>query len=251
MQEKYTPGYSKDTVSFMSNRRLETHGTFLLPFLKSEMTILDCGCGPGVLTCDIAERIPNGRVLGIDLENPQIKIAEAEAQKRQLENITFQQANVYDLENINETFDAVFSHALLEHLKEPSKAIKQFHRVLKPGGILAVCSPDWAGFLLSPSSNELNQAIEAYKDIQIKNGGDVFVGSKLSRFFENSGFDQIEVDARYEVYKSLKFIGQYLALQLEKAGEKTHTQSLKNWMNEPNGLFAQAWISCVGRKTSK
>jgi len=250
MQEKCTPGYSKNSVSFMSNRRLETHGTFFLPFLKNKMAILDCGCGPGVLTCDIAERIPNGQVLGIDLEKPQIEIAEGEAKKRKLKNVTFRQANVYDLENMEITFDAVFSHALLEHLNEPSKAIKQFHRILKPGGILAVCSPDWGGFLLAPSSIELNAAIEAYKNLQIKNGGDVFVGSKLSRFFEDAGFDQIEVDARYEVYKSLNFIGQYLSLQLEQAGEQTHTQSLKNWMNEPNGFFAQAWVSCVAQKTA-
>ncbi len=250
MQEKYTPGYNKNSVSFMSNRKLETHGAFFLSFLKSEMTVLDCGCGPGVLTCDIAERIPNGRVLGIDLEKSQIKIAKEEAKARQLKNVRFRQANVYDLEHIDETFDAVFSHALLEHLKDPATAIIQFHQVLKPGGTLAVCSPDWGGFLLTPSSYELNEAIEAYKDLQIKSGGDVFVGSKLSRFVEDAGFDQIEVNARYEVYKSLSFIGQYLALQLEQAGEETHAQSLKKWMNEPNGLFAQAWVSCVGKKNA-
>lgn len=53
---------------------------------------------------------------------------------------------------------------------------------------------------------------------------------------------------QYEVYKSLNFIVQYLTLQLEKIGENTLAQSLKNWMNEPNGLFAQPWVSCVGKK---
>lgn len=173
MQEKYTPGYNKNSVSFMSNRRLETHGAFFRPFLKNEMNVLDCGYGPGISTCDMAEHILNGRILGVDLEPDQIKIADGEAETRQLENIKFQQTNVYDLENINETFDAVFSHALLEHLKEPCKAIKQFHQVL---GILAECSLNWGGFLLSPSSTELNVAIEAYKNLQIKNGGNVFEG---------------------------------------------------------------------------
>ncbi len=250
MQEQYTPGYSKNSVSFMSNRRLETHGTFFLPFLKDQMTVLDCGCGPGVLTCDIAERIPNGKALGVDVEKSVLKIAEDQAKTRKLENIMFQQANVYDLENINESFDAVFSHALLEHLKDPSKAVQQIHKVLKPGGTLAVCSPDWSGFLLAPSSEKLSQAIEAYKDLQTKNGGDVFVGGKLSRFFESAGFDQIKIDARYEVYKSLNFIGKYLALQLEKADETMHAQTLREWMEEPNGLFAQAWVSCVGKKAA-
>jgi SAM-dependent methyltransferase len=245
MQGKYMLGYNKISVSFISNRRLETYGTFFLPFLTSRMTVLDCGCGPGVLTFDLAERI----LIGIVLEQTQIKIVEYEAKVRQLANVRFQQANVYDLESIKETFDSVFSQALLEHLKGPSTAIKKFHWVLKSGVILSVCSPDLGGFLPAPSSNQLNEAIEDYKNLHNKNGGDFFVGSKLSRFFEDTGFDQIEVDARYEVYKSLDFIGQYLALQLEQAGEKTCAQTLKNWMNEPNGLFGQAWVSCVGKKT--
>jgi ubiquinone/menaquinone biosynthesis C-methylase UbiE len=249
MQEKFTPEHYKNSVSLMSNRRLETHGTFFLPFLKDEMAVLDCGCGPGVLTCDIAEYIPNGNVLGIDVDKSQICIAEEEAKTRGIKNAKFQQATVYDLQRINQTFDAVFSHALLERLAEPSKAIKQAWQILKPGGTLAVCSPDWGGFLLAPSSVELNQAIEAYKNLQTKNGGDVFVGRKLSRFFEDAGFYQIKMDARYEVYTSLNFIGKYFALQLEKDGELTHAQSLRNWMGEPNGLFAQAWVSCVGIKT--
>lgn len=250
MQERYTLGHNENSISLMSNRRLETHGNFFLPFLKDQMTILDYGCGPGVVTCDIAERIPNGKVIGVDLESSLIKTAKDEAKLRKLKNIAFQQTNVYDLENINESFDAVFSHALLEHLKDPSKAIKQFHQVLKPAGTLAVCSPDWGGFLLAPSSEILSQAIEAYKNPQTKNGGDVFVGSKLSRFWEESGFDQIKVDARYEVYKSPSFIGKYLALQLEIADENTHAQTFRNWMEEPNGIFAQAWVSCVGKKNA-
>ena len=133
------------------------------------MSVLDCGCGPGVLTCDIAERILNGRVLGIDLEQPQIKIAEDEAKVRQLTSVRFQQANVYDLESIKETFDSVFSQALLEHLKGPSTAIKKFHWVLKSGVILSVCSPDLGGFLPAPSSNQLNEAIEDYKNLHNKN----------------------------------------------------------------------------------
>ncbi len=249
MQEKYTAELYKNPVSLMSNRRLETHGTFFLPFLKDGMAVLDCGCGPGVLTCDIAEFIPNGNVLGIDLDKSQINIAEEEARTRGIKNTKFQQANVYDLQSINEAFDGVFSHALMERLAEPSKAIKQAWQILKPGGTLAVCSPDWGGFLLAPSSEELNQAIEAYKNLQTKNRGDVFVGRKLSRFFEDTGFEQIKMDARYEVYTSLNFIGKFLALQLEKGGELTHAQSLKNWMSESNGFFAQAWVSCVGKKT--
>jgi hypothetical protein len=44
--------------------------------------------------------------------------------------------------------------------------------VLKPGGVIGVCSPDWGGFVLAPPSARLSEAIEAYTSLQTRNGGD-------------------------------------------------------------------------------
>ena len=90
MKEKYTPGHTKSSVGFMSQRSIETHGNFLLPFLIDGLSVLDCGCGPGSLTCDIAERTPNGKALGIDLEESQIKAAKDDANLRGIKNATFE-----------------------------------------------------------------------------------------------------------------------------------------------------------------
>jgi ubiquinone/menaquinone biosynthesis C-methylase UbiE len=38
----------------------------LLPFLRSGMTLLDCGCGPGSITLDFAEILSPGEVVGLD-----------------------------------------------------------------------------------------------------------------------------------------------------------------------------------------
>ena len=65
---------------------------------------------------------------------------------------------------------------------------------------------------------------------------------------EEAGFEAIEMQARYEVYGSLEFIGEYLALQLEGAGDSRHAATLREWAFTPNGMFAQAWVSCTGRK---
>ena len=250
MTEQYTPGHTTNAVDFMSKRTLESHGAFFIPDLRDGMSVLDCGFGPGTITCDIAEHIPGGRVVGIDTDESQVGVAAQNAETRGLENVEFRRASVYELPFPDGSFDAVFSHAVLEHLEEPATAITEFHRVLKPEGSLGVCSPDWGGFLIAPPSAQLTAAIDEYKNLQIANGGDVYVGRKLSRLLDDTGFEDTAMHARYEVYESLELIGEYLAIQLEDAGETAHASTLRRWTAGPNGMFAQAWVWCTARKSA-
>ncbi len=54
--------------------------------------------------------------------------------------------------------------------------------------------------------------------------------------------------ARYECYPSLAFIGEYLALQLERAGDGLSARTLRAWSRADDGMFAQCWVSCTARK---
>jgi hypothetical protein len=54
--------------------------------------------------------------------------------------------------------------------------------------------------------------------------------------------------ARYECYPSLEFIGNYLALQLEQQRDAASAEALRAWSQNDGGLFAQAWVSAVGRQ---
>lgn len=56
------------------------------------------------------------------------------------------------------------------------------------------------------------------------------------------------MSARYECYPSLALIGKYLALQLEEQGETEHAQTFLEWSKNAEGMFAQAWVSAIGRK---
>jgi len=121
-------------------------------------------------------------------------------------------------------------------------------RVLKPGGVIGVCSPDWDGFILSPPSNSLTSAIAAYTNLQSHNGGDVNVGRKLGTHLAAAGFDNCRMSARYEVYPDRKIIGEYLAVQLERAGDNTSAGTFRTWSYQTGGLFAQCWVACVAEK---
>src|SRR5262249_37794117 len=160
-----------------------------------------------------------GRVVGVDFGASQIERARSSAAAARAENATFQTADCYSLPFPDRAFDRAFSHALFEHLADPLCAARELCRVLKPGGVAGVCSPDWGGFVLAAPSAALSDAIQAYMSLQTRNGGDVLAGRKLGTYLEQSGFTGIQMAARYECYASLPMIGEYLALQLEKQNE--------------------------------
>jgi SAM-dependent methyltransferase len=246
--ETYTPGHSQGATDFMAWRSLASHGEFFLAHLTPGVSVLDCGCGPGTITLGIADRAAPGWVTGIDFALSQVERASASAARAQVRNISFQVADCYCLPFGDDTFDRVFSHALLEHLSDPVRALRELHRVLKPGGVIGVCSPDWGGFLLAPPSPGVSEAVETYKALQCRNGGDIEVGRKLGAHLASAGFRAVHLSARYECYPSLELIGEYLASQLERGGETELAGALRNWICSESGLFAQAWVAATGQK---
>src|SRR4051794_34055097 len=149
--EAYTLGYSDAVTRALQERTLATCAGFFLPYLRPGMTVLDCGCGPGSMTIEIAERVSPGQVVGIDLDPGQCAQAQALATARGVVNVRFEPADVYALPSPAATFDAVFSHALVTHLSEPVRALAESRRVLKPDGVLAVSANDYDASVASPT----------------------------------------------------------------------------------------------------
>lgn len=246
--ESYTPGHTANASDFMAKRSLESHGQFFQEHLTPGVAVLDCGCGPGTITLGIARAVHPGPVTGVDFGASQIERAIARATADGVANATFRAADCYALPFESNTFDRIFSNALLEHLSDPVRAVTEMHRVLRPGGIIGLCAPDWGGFLLSPPSEQLARAIEAYTGLQRRNGGDVHVGRKLGAHLASAGFDAVQMSARYECYPAREFIGEYLALQLDQQGDAQSARTLRDWSKVEGGMFAQAWVAAVGRK---
>ncbi|MDR4493257.1 MAG: class I SAM-dependent methyltransferase [Nitrospirales bacterium] len=247
--EMYTPGYTNNATNFMARRGLESHGQFFAPFLSARHTVLDLGCGPGTISVDIARLVVPGKVTGIDFNESQIVQARKHAGEAGVSNVDFQIASCYELPFAQQSFDRIFCHALMEHLADPVKALRESFRVLQPDGMIGLCSPDAEGWLLSPPSSELEAAVAAYADLQQANGGNLRIGKNLGVLLQDAGFTVIRLAARYECYPSLEFIGEYLALQLEQQGASRHATTLREWAKDANGMFAQAWVSAVAGKS--
>jgi len=263
MPEKYTPGYSSNATNFMANRTVASHAAFFTPYLRPGIRLLDCGCGPGTITLGLASVIAPGTVTGIDQEASQIRIATESAVNQAISNTHFLERNIYDLPFPDQSFDAAFSHALFEHLQEPIKGLGEIWRVLKPGGVVGLRSPDWGGFLIAPSTPELDKAFSYYKWLQQQNSGNPYVGRELRALLRQSGFTNIKASASYQCYEPLSEATEYLALLIEASAKvdqaveegwtdapsiKRMSNALREWSQHPDGFFAQAWCEVVGQK---
>ena len=157
-EQGYILGHSSLIIQHLSQRKAAKEAAFFLPHLKPGMSLLDCGCGPGVMTVDLAAVVAPGNVVGVDLESSQFTVGQQRAQERAVSNIRFEVGNILDLAFPDNSFDAVFAHGVLYHLSDPGAALTELYRVLKPGGIVGIRDLDSGGMIISPSDPVLEQA---------------------------------------------------------------------------------------------
>lgn len=112
--------------------------------LKSGQSVLDIGCGTGVLTRLAALAVgPTGHVIGIDPAAKMIEVAKKNA-LHQGSRAEFGLGVAEDLRFEDNRFDCVLSSAMLHHIPQDLKVkvLSEVHRVLKPGGHFVLVDVD-------------------------------------------------------------------------------------------------------------
>ena len=89
-------------------------------------SVLDVGCGEGVLSARWAARLDPGRVVGIDLEDPKL---EAEWAQRERGNLEFRAMEAEQLQFADGEFDLVAATEVLEHVPDPEIVLAEMARV--------------------------------------------------------------------------------------------------------------------------
>ena len=142
-QAVYSHGHHRSVVEDHARRTAQDSAAFLIPHIKPTDTILDLGCGPGTITADLAELVPQGRVVGGDPVESVLKQAAEYAQSRGVSNVTFEKIDGNQLSFPDDSFDVVTCHQVLQHVKDPVGILKEMRRVVKPGGIVAAREADY------------------------------------------------------------------------------------------------------------
>lgn len=89
-------------------------------------SILDVGCGEGVLTSEWADRLDGGRIVGIDLDDAKLR---AEWDKRRRANLEYRVEEATSLSFEDDEFDVATAIEVLEHVPEPEATLSEMARV--------------------------------------------------------------------------------------------------------------------------
>lgn len=263
--EVYSAGYDPLVLLGLSRRTAARDAAFLVPHLQPDMHVLDCGCGPGGISVTLASLVPQGRVVGIDIEDSQLDMGRQEAQRGGIGNVEFHHASVYALPFADATFDAVLAHAFLYHLAEPMKALRELWRVLKPGGLIGLRDSDAEGDVYHPVHEDLDRFWKLAGRIIDRNGGDARFGRKQRQLLREAGFRNTigsascdtfgtpSMTAGFSRYWAEVFLEQHRRLILTEqwATESdlaTMRTALLDWGNNPDAFYARCRCEAVGWK---
>jgi 2-polyprenyl-3-methyl-5-hydroxy-6-metoxy-1,4-benzoquinol methylase len=100
--------------------------------------ILIAGCGTGEHPLDVAQKLPQARLLAIDLSLSSLAYARRKTREEGVTNIEYAQADILNLQGIGRTFDRIESVGVLHHLADPKAGWRVLLSLLAPTGVMRV-----------------------------------------------------------------------------------------------------------------
>ncbi len=222
-------------------------------------SVLDLGCGPGIDTLALAERVGStGRVVGIDRDPAMLREAAHRAEAAHLgKRVVHQLADARQLPLRSGSFDASRSERLFQHLPDPATALAELARVTRRGGWIVVLDTDWGTLSLHSREIEIERRLaRVHADHLLHNG---YAGRKLYHLFQRRGIVELQV-AVYPVY-ALDLASVRVLAVLDEVEAKAvdlgvlTPDELRRWraslqaLEEENGVFFTLTLVMVaGRK---
>ena len=159
-------------------------------------SVLEAGCGVGAQTVTLARHSPGALFTSIDVSPRSLEEARARARAVSLENVTFREADIFELPFPEESFDHVFVCFVLEHLPRPREALASLRSRLKPGGTLTVIEGDHGSTFFHPDDPDARRAIDCLVKLQARAGGNALIGRQLFPLLAQARLRDVTVSPR-------------------------------------------------------
>ena len=194
--------------------------------LAPGMTLVDIGTGEGLIAFGAIDRIgPSLRVLLTDISAPMLRYAEEVAVQREVrQQCTFLQCGAENLKAIDDaSVDVVTSRAALAYVPDKVAALREFYRILKPGGRISLAEPifqdeAYAALALRKvvdeqpieDENRLMSLLHRWKAAQFPDSAEKIAQSPIANFSERDlvrlaqgpGFAEIHMELHIDVAPS-------------------------------------------------
>ena len=107
--------------------------------LKAGETVLDLGSGGGIDVLLSAKRVgPTGRAYGLDMTDEMLALARENQRKAGVENVEFLKGEIEAIPLPDNSVDVIISNCVINLSADKDRVLAEAHRVLKPGGRVAV-----------------------------------------------------------------------------------------------------------------
>jgi ubiquinone/menaquinone biosynthesis C-methylase UbiE len=147
-------------------------------------SVLEVGSGSGAVSRALAQRLPTATILGVDPSETLVRMARELAVNEP--RVSFDIADGARLPYDDESFDVVVFHRVLCHVLDPTAALKQAHRVTKPGGMLIAFDGDYATITVATGADDpLTACVTAFQSSYIN---DPWLVRRLSRLVQDAGY---------------------------------------------------------------
>lgn len=206
--------------------------------LKPGEKVIETSCGTGLVTFRASRQVePDGEVFATDISGTMIEIAQAESEKQNIRNITFQRMDAEQLDLEEGQFDAAICSLGLMYFPYPVEALKEMHRLLKPGGRVAVAvwgerkNCGWADIFPIVDKQVASEVCPMFfqqgtgntLELSLREAG--FVDYQFKRLYETLLFDNPGQAVR------AAFAGGPVALAYQKFDKETKTEVHTEYLN--------------------
>jgi len=185
------PDEELQTLPGGTNLGLSCGNPQVLAELRPGQWVLDLGSGAGFDALLAARKVgPGGRVVGVDMTDAMLQRARENAARAGLDNVEFRKGDIESLPVEEGQFDVALSNCVLNLCPDKDAALREIHRVLKPGGKLAISDMAWTTEPAESVRRDLNAIVGCI-------GGALVLDDYLRRL-ERAGFSDLRVERHPE-----------------------------------------------------